>query len=139
MELFKNSTLALVFLSAWTASIQASPSTYIMPQTISSQPALVGKVFNDKDGDGIQDANEEGVAGIRLATVTGLVIITDGNGRYHVPDAFGETQSWGNNFIIKLDRSSLPQGSTLTTENPRVIRFANSGLSKINFGVQIRY
>jgi hypothetical protein len=138
MNSLKNITFAFIFLSTWTASTQASPTTHTMPHVISTQPALIGKVFNDKDGDGYQDANEEGIAGVRLATVTGLVIFTDSNGRYHVPDAFGETQSWGRNLIIKVDSASLPLGSVITTENPRVIRFANTGLNKINFGVQLR-
>ncbi len=134
ITLFKNTSIALVLLLfTFFASLHASP----LPHLISTQSNLVGKVFNDKDGDGYQDINEEGIVGIRLATVTGLIIVTDSDGRYRVPDALGETQSWGNKLIIKLDRTSLPHGSALTTENPRVIRFANTGLSKVNFGVQL--
>jgi len=131
--LFKNTSVALVLLFAFSTNIHATST----PNVISMQSSLIGKVFNDKDGDGYLDINEEGIAGIRLATVTGLIIVTDNNGRYNVPDAIGETQSWGSNLILKLDRASLPQGSALTTENPRVIRFANTGLSKVNFGVQL--
>jgi len=129
--------LLFTLLLIWATNTQASPMTNSLPYVISTQPALIGKVFDDKDGDGYQDSNEDGIAGIRLATVAGLVIITDGNGRYHVPDAYGVTQSWGRNFVIKLDLASLPQGSVITTENPRVIRFSNSSLNKVNFGVQL--
>ena len=123
----------MVLFLALTTNVLAEPKSYL----ISSQASLIGKVFNDIDGDGFQDMNEEGISGIRLATVTGLIIETDNNGHYHVPDAYGETQSWGQNLILKLDHTSLPQGSSLTTENPRVIRFANTSLNKINFGVQL--
>lgn len=133
LKLFKSSTFSVVLFLILLTNAQAAPKPYL----ISSQASLIGKVFNDKDGDGFQDMNEEGISGIRLATVTGLIIETDNNGRYHVPDAYGETQSWGQNLILKLDRTSLPQGSSLTTENPRVIRFANTSLNKINFGVQL--
>jgi hypothetical protein len=129
---------ALVFSAIASINIHANPTDFKTPYLVVTQPSLIGKVFNDKDGDGYQDANEEGIAGIRLATVTGLVIETDGNGRYNVPDILGETQTWGRNFILKLDRASLPLGAHLTTENPRIIRFANTGLNKINFGVQLR-
>ncbi len=122
-----------MLLFAYFSSLHATPISHL----ISTQSNLVGKVFNDKDGDGYQDVNEEGIIGIRLATMTGLIIVTDSNGRYSVPDAIGETQSWGSNLILKLDRASLPQGAALTTENPRIIRFANTGLSKVNFGVQL--
>jgi len=130
--LFRNTPIILLLLFSYSTNIHA------VPYLISMQSNLIGKVFNDKDGDGLQDINEEGIVGARLATVTGLVIVTDSNGHFNVPETIGETQNWGNNLIIKLDRDSLPQGSTITTENPRLIRFANSGLAKINFGVQLR-
>ena len=133
LKLFKSSTFSVVLFLIWVTNAQAAPKSYL----ISSQASIIGKVFNDIDGDGYQDMNEEGISGIRLATVTGLIIETDNNGRYNVPDAYGETQSWGQNLILKLDRTSLPHGSSLTTENPRVIRFANASLNKINFGVQL--
>ncbi len=122
----------LLLLFSYSTNIHATP--YL----ISTQSSLIGRVFNDKDGDGYQNINEEGIAGARLATVTGLIIVTDSNGHFNVPEAIGETQNWGSNLIIKLDRASLPQGSAITTENPRLIRFANLGLVKINFGVQLR-
>ena len=128
---FKNISITLVLLFSYSANLHAAPNV------ISMQSNLIGKVFNDKDRNGYQDVNEEGIAGVRLATVTGLIIVTDSNGRYNIPDDIGETQSWGSNLIIKLDHRSLPQGSTITTENPRIIRFSNSGLSNVNFGVQL--
>jgi len=120
-------------LFAYFSSLHATPIQHL----ISTQSNLTGNVFNDKDGDGYQDTNEEGITGIRLATMTGLIIVTGSDGRYSVPDAIGETQSWGSNLILNLDRTSLPHGSALTTQNPRVIRFADTGLSKVNFGVQL--
>lgn len=133
LKLFKSSIFSITLLLVLATSAQAEPKYYLT----TFQASLIGKVFNDKDGDGFQDMNEEGISGIRLSTVTGLIIETDNNGHYHVPDAYGETQSWGQNLILKLDRTSLPQGSLLTTENPRVIRFANTSLNKVNFGVQL--
>uniref|UniRef100_UPI00262B90E6 Calx-beta domain-containing protein n=1 Tax=uncultured Cocleimonas sp. TaxID=1051587 RepID=UPI00262B90E6 len=81
--------------------------------------------------------NEEGIPGVRLATVDGLLIETDGYGRYHLPDVDGGRRGWGKNFILKVDKSSLPVGARFTTENPRVIRVTSSALSKINFGIKL--
>lgn len=133
LTLFKKTTIVLsLFITTFTTT-NAAP----IPFVISTQSSLTGKVFNDINGNGYQDMNEEGIVGIRLATVTGLIIETGSNGQYHIPHAISETQTWGRDLILKLDRASLPGGSALTTENPRVIRFANTGLHKINFGVRL--
>ena len=69
-------------------------------------------------------------------TVTGLVIETDGYGRYNVPDVDAGNDGSGRNFILKVDPATLPEGSVFTTENPYVLRVINNGLNRINFGVR---
>ena len=80
---------------------------------------------------------EEGIPGVRLATVEGLVIETDAFGRYHIEAIDNVKFDIGSNYIVKLDRASLPDGSELTTENPRVERLTQSLMSDIDFGVQL--
>jgi len=129
-------TLAKVLVL--TLSSITAPSYYAAP--FSHTPAaeletatVIGKVFHDKNRNGFQDSDEEEIAGVRLVTVTGLSITTDGYGRFHLPRIAG-SQGWSQNFIVKLDKTSLPQGAKLTTENPRVIH-SSTALNKINFGV----
>ena len=55
--------------------------------------------------------HEEGIPGVRLSTVKGLVIETDGYGRYHIPDVDGGRRDSGKNFIIKVDVATLPEGA----------------------------
>ncbi len=81
--------------------------------------------------------HEEGIPGVRLATVTGLLIETDGHGRFHVPDVDGGRRGFGKNFILKVDKATLPKGAEFTTENPRVLRLTGAALNKINFGVKL--
>ena len=81
--------------------------------------------------------DEEGIPGVRLATVKGLLIETDGYGRYHIPDTDAGRRGMGKNFILKVDKSTLPEGARFTTENPRVLRLTGSALNKINFGVKL--
>jgi len=81
--------------------------------------------------------NEEGIPGVRLATVTGLLIETDAYGRYSIPDMNAGTTGIGQNFVLKVDPATLPQGSHFTTENPYVLRIVNTTLNKINFGVHL--
>jgi uncharacterized repeat protein (TIGR01451 family) len=78
---------------------------------------------------------EDGIPGIRLITVNGVVIHTDEFGRYHVPDEW-VTRKTGSNFIVKVDEDSLPQGMKVISENPRVKRISPNGLNKFNFSIQ---
>jgi len=81
--------------------------------------------------------NEEGIPGVRLATVTGLLIETDAYGRYNIPDVNAGASGLGRNFVLKVDPATLPQGARFTTENPYVLRIVNTSLNKINFGVHV--
>ncbi|MEO1575596.1 MAG: OmpA family protein, partial [Pseudomonadota bacterium] len=80
---------------------------------------------------------EEGIAGVRLATVEGLVIETDARGRYHIAGVDGGFFERGRNFIVKVDPASLPQSSEFTTENPRVKRITQGLMNQFDFGVRV--
>ncbi len=122
---------------------------------------VIGKVFDDRNGNGYQDApyrpvtddtvydggkfaplpdpveySEPGLAGVRLVAPDGTTITTDEFGRYSVPCA-ALPQSIGSNFILKLDTRSLPTGYRVTTENPRVERLTAGKFAKMNFGASI--
>jgi large repetitive protein len=98
---------------------------------------IVGKVFDDQNRNGYQDAGEPGLAGVRIATVKGWLITTDEHGRFHVACADLPDGRIGSNFIMKLDERTLPTGYRLTTENPRVVRLTAGKLTKLNFGAAI--
>ena len=99
---------------------------------------LVGTVFEDPNADGIQQKEERGIPGVRLATATGVVIETDAYGRFHIPDVtsggFGKR---GHNLILKVDPASLPKGAIFTTENPRVYRITSGQLNRVDFGIKL--
>jgi len=99
---------------------------------------LIGKVFDDRNGNGYQDEGEDGLAGVRLATATGLLVTTDQHGRYHITCAAVPNSLIGSNFILKLDRRTLPTGYEVTTENPRVVRLTRGKLTKLNFGAALK-
>ena len=109
----------------------------IKPEAVFDCGDVIGKVFDDKNGNGYQDKGEPGIPGVRLATVRGELITTDKNGQYHVPCAMLPDQKIGSNFILKLDPRTLPTGFRVTTENPRVIRLTAGKVSKLNFGATI--
>ena len=90
------------------------------------QTTIIGTVWDDQDGDGWQDPGENGIPGVRIATVTGLLIETDQYGRFHVAAVDVEQPTRGQNFYLKVDPATLPAGATFTTENPRVRRITRS-------------
>jgi len=84
-----------------------TPTQFLHSNANEVQPVLEITIEN-------MGIDEEGIPGVRLATVEGLLIETDQYGRFHLPD-----------------------GATLTTENPRVMRMTNSALNTMRFGVKL--
>lgn len=97
---------------------------------------ILGTVFNDKNGNGVQDEVEEGLPGIRLVSPNGQVIETDSYGRYHIEGIDPGALSRGRNFVIMLDESTLTKGAVLTTQNPLVKRVTWAIPVQFNFGVR---
>lgn len=104
---------------------------------------VIGKVFDDVDGNGSQTRTERGAAliepglpGVKVVTTRGTIITTDAHGRFSVPCAELPDRI-GSNFTLKLDTRSLPTGYRVTTENPRVIRLTPGKMARINFGARI--
>ncbi|MDV6224712.1 hypothetical protein R2G56_00275 [Nitratireductor aquimarinus] len=98
---------------------------------------IIGKVFDDQNRNGYQDDGERGLAGVRVATVKGLLVTADAEGRFHIACADLPDQRIGTNYILKLDTRSLPSGYRLTTENPRVVRLTAGKASKFLFGASV--
>lgn len=78
---------------------------------------------------------EEGIPGVKLISVNGVVVETDIYGRYHIPDEWVVRKD-GKNIILKVDEKTLPKGMRVVSENPRVESKTSESLSKINFTVQ---
>ncbi len=90
---------------------------------------LIGKVFFDQNRNGYQDDGEAGISGIMIALDNGTYVTTDANGLYHFPGVLpGER-------LLKINRNTLPPGTTITTEEARIIQVSRGLLSKANFGV----
>ena len=97
---------------------------------------LIGRVFEDTNGNGYPDDGERGVPGALLINTQGYNITTDEHGRYHIPCAARPRIGIGSNYIMKLVTHSLPIGFDVTSENPRVVRLTRGKITQLNFGVQ---
>ncbi|MGB0712510.1 MAG: SdrD B-like domain-containing protein, partial [Gammaproteobacteria bacterium] len=115
----------------------AEATVIIIPDPLFDCTDIIGKVWDDQNGNAYQDKGEPGLPGVRLATVSGLRITTDYNGRYHIACADIPQRERGSNFIVKLDTNSLPSGYRMSTENPRVVRATRGKLIKANFGAAL--
>ena len=115
---------------------EASATVAVVTDPDFEQTTIIGKVFYDRDADGWQDEGEEGIPGVRLGTVEGLLVETDQYGRYHIAGVDGGFADRGRNYIIKVDPQTLPPGSVFTTENPRVLRITQGLMNRIDFGVR---
>ena len=109
----------------------------IVPDPTFDCPDIIGKVFDDQNANGYQDEGEPGIPAVRLVTPRGLLVMTDAEGRFHVPCPDIPNADRGSNFVMKLDVRTLPSGYRLTTENPRDVRITRGKVSKLNFGATI--
>jgi large repetitive protein len=126
-----------------TVVARAQAKIEIRPEPVFDCGDIIGKVFDDKNGNGTQDVTtstnelERGLPGVRVVTAKGELITTDKEGRFHIACAAIPDGKIGSKFILKVDPRSLPSGYRLTTENPKVIRLTRGKLSKLNFGASI--
>ncbi|WP_229449096.1 DUF11 domain-containing protein [Nitratireductor sp. B36] len=124
-------------LSGEVISRVAEATVEVVVEAVFDCGDILGKVFDDRNRNGYQDAGEPGLPGVRIATVKGLLLTADDHGRFHVACADLPDQRIGTNYIMKLDPRSLPSGYRLTTENPRVVRLTAGKASEFMFGASI--
>lgn len=90
---------------------------------------IIGKVFQDKNGDGFQDPEEPGIGNAMVALDNGAYALTDEYGRYHFP-AITPGQR-----LLKVNLQTLPAGATVTTRESLVVAVTPGLLAKANFGI----
>lgn len=131
-----NNGLARNGLDASEISNRGQAVVSIVPSAVFDCSELIGKVYDDLNGNGYQDQDEPGIPGARLATVNGELITTDEFGRYHITCAAVPDAEIGSNFVLKLDERTIARGYAPTTDNPQSIRLTRGKISELNFGVQ---
>lgn len=114
----------------------ASADVDVRVDPLLDESLIVGSVFDDRNGNGVQDRGERGIPGVRVAAVEGLLMETDAYGRYHLVGIAGG-QARGRNFILKVDPSTLPTGSQFITANPLVRRITPGLPVRFDFAVRL--
>jgi uncharacterized repeat protein (TIGR01451 family) len=134
---YVNQAFGLNNLVGTAISNVATAAVRVVPDPVFDCADIIGKVFDDKNVNGYQDAGEPGIPNVRLATTNGILVTTDADGRFHVACAAIPNAYRGSNFVMKLDERTLPSGYRVTTENPRDVRITTGKMSKLNFGATI--
>jgi len=103
----------------------ARPGQSPLRQTVPTPGLIIGVVFNDLDGDGLQDLGEEGLAGVQISLGGFRTTTTMANGLYMFdyvwPDAY---------LMMETD----PAGYASTTANREPVFVPVDGGAVANFG-----
>jgi hypothetical protein len=134
---YVNSARVVDNTTGGTASGEATATVRVIPDLTFDCTDVIGKVFDDRNLNGEQDAGEKGLPGVRVVTARGLLSTADEHGRFHITCAAVPDEDRGSNFILKLDERSLPTGYRLTTENPRVRRATRGKMLRFTFGATV--
>ncbi|UCG35640.1 MAG: DUF11 domain-containing protein [Candidatus Omnitrophota bacterium] len=107
----------------------ASETVKVAPNPVFYLGTVIGKVFWDKNENGIQDEGEGPIPFVEVATEDGTLITTDQDGKFHLP-----ALTVGRH-LFRIDERSLPEGAYLTTNKIVVVDITEGVLVKVNFGV----
>ena len=118
-------------------SAEGTAKVRVVPDLTFDCTDVIGKVFDDANGNGHQDPGEKGLPGVRLVTTRGLAAITDEFGRFHITCAITPLEGRGSNFALKLDDRTLPSGYRLTTPQVLVERATRGKALRFEFGASI--
>jgi uncharacterized repeat protein (TIGR01451 family)/fimbrial isopeptide formation D2 family protein len=134
---YVNRAQAVHNLTGNALSGEASATVRLVPDPTFDCTDVTGKVFDDRNRDGVQDNGEFGLSGVRLVTPRGLAALTDDHGRFHITCAITPREGRGSNFMLKLDDRTLPTGYRSSTEVFQIKRATRGKALHFKFGASL--
>lgn len=118
-------------------SNSSSVRVQVVGGVFSNKAYVFGKVFADCSRDGVQDAGEPGIPGVRIYLEDGTYAVTDEEGKYSFYGLEPRTH------VAKVDNITLPAGATLAVLNnrnafdagSRFVDLINGELHKADFAI----
>src|SRR5207247_6605459 len=118
-------------------SNRASASVQIIGGVFAPEAYLIGKVYADCNANGVQDAGEPGVPGVRIYLEDGTYAVTDEEGKYSLYGLIPRLH------VAKVDATTLPAGTRLEVLGNRnaldahraFVDLTNRELHKTDFGL----
>jgi len=136
---YKNRAFAKYF-NGTVISNTAVEKVEVIPDPLFDLGTVIGKVFNDRNENGIQDSPEnidgqiiieEPIPNVQIVTEEGTIITTGKNGKYHLA---GITPG---RHLLRLDERTLPDEAYLTTDKVVIVDVTPGIIRKVNFGVTL--
>ena len=126
---YPNVALAVDACDVCAVSPPVTASLEIGSDPIFDLGTIIGKVFQDLDGDGWQDSGETGIGGAMVALDNGVYSLTDIHGRFHFP-AVEPGQR-----MVKLNVAAIAGNARTSGRDKQVLSVTPGLLAKANFGV----
>ena len=95
---------AITPTGATSLSQPASAAVKIRPSILGDKAIILGRLFEDRNGNGIPDVGEPGVPGVRVYLEDGSFVFSDPEGQYSF------TGISAGDHVVKIDRSTLGAG-----------------------------
>ncbi|HSQ74692.1 MAG TPA: SdrD B-like domain-containing protein [Bacteroidota bacterium] len=118
---------------------ESSIQVLVHPGVFTDRGIVIGKVFTDLNGNGLQDHNESGIAGVELWMEDGTHIVTGDDGKYSLPEVMP------GQHVIRVDQRTLPKTSRLLARgtefagdgSARFVRLVEGGIARADFYVSV--
>ncbi len=111
-----------------TRSNEGRARVIVSSGVFTQQACIIGKVFLDVSGNGVQDPHEPGVAGVALYLEDGTSILTDSAGNFSYCGVRAGTH------VLKVDPVTLPERTRLARGSNRSALDAGSMFLDVKFG-----
>ncbi len=129
---YRNTAVAIDICPSCRISNESSDTVEVRLDPLFDLGTVIGKVFDDANEDGEQQADEPGVSDAMVALDDGTYALTDEYGRYHFPAIRPGHR------LVKLNLQSLTPGTRATTEESRIVSVTPGLLVRASFGVVVR-
>ncbi len=126
---YVNTAVAKDYCATCTLSNVAEARVEVAVDPLFGLSTILGRVYEDRDGDQRQDDDEPGVGGARVALDDGTYVLTDAQGLFHFVDVKPGHR------LLKLDLHSLSGAAQSTTGETQVVSLTPGLLATADFGV----
>ncbi len=129
---YTNTVVATDYCDSCVISNEASARVEVRLDPVMDLGTILGKVFDDRNRNGVQDPDEPGVPDAMVALDDGTYSLTDEFGRYHFPAVRPGHR------MVKINLRRLPPGATATTDESLVLWITPGLMVTADFGVCVQ-
>lgn len=114
----------------------AKESVLVVKDPLFNTSTIIGKVYVDRNDDGMQTEGEKGLGGIDIISTSGQVVTTDEYGRFHFTIESDSNIQQAQTVVLKLKSDTLPDGATIRSNNPVIAKITSGVSLEVNFRIK---